>query len=73
MIRSMPTTSRLQQRYDQRLRHHVQRTGDVTIATDLGVPRSTARGWLGVAPTVVVCLDGADLTESELRQELGRG
>jgi hypothetical protein len=33
----------------------VQRTGDVTVATDLGVPRSTARGWLGAAPTVVVC------------------
>jgi len=46
MIRSMPTTGRPQQRYDHRLRHLVHRTGDVTIATDLGVPRSTARaGW----------------------------
>jgi len=70
MIRSMPTSARLQQRYDHRLRNLVQRTGDVTVATDLGVPRSTARGWLGAAPTVVVCLDGADLTEPELRQEL---
>ena len=42
----------------------------MTVATDLGVPRSTARGWLGAAPTVVVCLDGADLTEPELRQEV---
>ena len=41
----------------------VQRTGDVTVATDLGVPRSTARGWLGAAPTVVVGLDVADLSE----------
>src|SRR5437870_11614156 len=39
---SMPTTARPQQRYDHRLRNLVQRTGDVTIATDLGVPRSTA-------------------------------
>jgi putative transposase len=70
MIRSMPTTGRPQQRYDHRLRHLVHRTGDVTIATDLGVPRSTARGWLGAAPTVVVCLDVADLTEPELRQEV---
>ena len=31
------------QRYDHRLRHLVQRTGDVTLAMDLGVPRSTAR------------------------------
>jgi len=67
MIVAMPTMARRQQRYDHRLRNLVQRTGDVTVATDLGVPRSTARGWLG-GPTVVVCLDVADLTESELRQ-----
>src|SRR5712692_11421781 len=70
MITLMPTTARPQQRYDHRLRHLVHRTGDVTVATDLGVPRSTARGWLGAAPTVVVCLDVADLTEPELRQEV---
>jgi hypothetical protein len=63
----MPTTGRPQPRYDHRLRHVVH-TGDVTIATDLGVPRSAARGWLGAAPTVVVCLDLADLTEPELGQ-----
>jgi hypothetical protein len=49
MIISMPTTARPQQRYDHRLRNLVQRTGDVTVATDLGVPRSTARGWFGAA------------------------
>src|SRR6266849_6649429 len=65
MIRSMPTTARPQQRDDHRLRHLVHRTGDVTVATDLGVPRSTARGWLDKPPKVVVCLDGADLTEPE--------
>ena len=64
------TTARPQQRYDHRLRELVQRTGDLTIATDLGVPRSTARGWLGTAPTVVVSLEVADLTELELRQEV---
>ena len=69
MIASM-TTARSQQRYDHRFRHLVQRTGDVTVATDLGVPRSTARGWLGEAPTVVVCLDVVELTEPELRQEV---
>ena len=52
MIRSMPTTARTPQRYDHRLRNPVQRTGDVIVATDLGVSRSTARGWLGAAPTV---------------------
>ena len=42
----------------------------MTVATDLGVPPSTARGWLGAAPTVVLSLDVADLTEPELRQEV---
>ena len=64
------TTDRPQKRYDHRLRELVQRTGDLTIATDLGVPRSTTRGWLRTAPTVVVSLDVADLTELELRQEV---
>src|SRR5688572_19876785 len=66
----MPTTSRPQQRYDHRLRDLVQRTGDLTIATELGVPRSTARGWLREPPTVVVSLEVADFTEAELRQEI---
>jgi hypothetical protein len=70
MIIRMTSTSRPQQRYDHRLRDLVQRTGDLTIATDLGVPRSTARGWLGAAPTVVVSLEVANLTEPELRQEI---
>ena len=64
------TTARPQKRYDHRLRELVQRTGDLTIATDLGVPRSTAWGWLRTAPTVTVSLDVAKLTELELRQEL---
>ena len=64
------TTDRPQKRYDHRLRELVQRTRDLTIATDLGVPRSTTRGWLRTAPTVVVSLDVADLTELELRQEV---
>ena len=70
MIISMPTTARMQQRYDHRLRYLVQRTGDVTVASDLGVPRSMARGWLGTTPTVVIGLDVVDLTEPELRREI---
>jgi len=66
----MTTTGRHQQRYDHRLRDLVQRTGDATIATTLGVPRSTARGWLRTAPTVVVGLDVANLKTSELQQEV---
>jgi hypothetical protein len=70
MIISMPTIARSQQRYDHRLRNLVQRTGDVTVATDLRVPRSTERGWLAETPTVVVCLDVTELTEPELRLEV---
>jgi hypothetical protein len=70
MIIHMTTTARPQQRYDHRLRDLVQRTGDVTIATDLGVPRSTAGGWIGKAPNVVVSLDVTDLRASELQQEV---
>ena len=70
MIMSMPTAARVQQRYDHRLRNLVQRTGDVTIATDLGVPRSTARGWLGQGPKVVVSLEVTNLTAAELQQEV---
>ena len=66
----MPTMARQQQRYDHRLRNLIQRTGDVTVATELGVPRSTARGWLGEKPAVVVWLDVTELTEPELRQEV---
>src|SRR5256886_15420998 len=62
LFRSM-TTARPQQCYDHRLRELVHRTGDLTIATDLGVPPSTARGWLGTAPTVVVSLEVADRSE----------
>jgi hypothetical protein len=66
----MTTSSRLQRRYDHRLGDLVHRTGDLTIATDLGVPRSTARGWLAVPTRAVVSVDAADLTEQELRQEI---
>ena len=65
----MPTTARPQQRDDHRLRQLVQCTGDITVATDLGVPRSTARGWLRAAQTVV-SVDVADLTEPELLLEV---
>jgi len=54
MIIPMTITARPQQRYDHRLRNLVHRTGDVTIATDLGVPRGTARGGVGARKRVFV-------------------
>jgi hypothetical protein len=70
MIIPMTTTERPPQRYGHRLRDLVQRTRAVTIATDLGVPRSTARGWLSQAGKVVVSLDVTDLRTSELQREV---
>jgi putative transposase len=70
MITPMTTTGRAQRRYDHRLRDLVRRTGNATIATDLGVPRSTARGWLREAPKVVVSLDVTNLKTLELQQEI---
>ncbi len=72
MIVYMPSTARPQQRYDHRFRDLVRRTRNVTLATDHGVPRSTARGWLRRAPEIIVSLDVAALTEAELRQEILR-
>jgi len=70
MIILMTTSRRPQQCYDHRLRDLVHSTGDVTIATSVGVPRSTARDWLGKAPTVVVGVDVTNRTASELQQEV---
>jgi hypothetical protein len=69
MIVPMMTSGRHQRRYDHRLQDLVQRSGDVTIATNLGVPRSTARGWLK-PPKVVVSLDVTNRNTSELEQEI---
>jgi putative transposase len=66
----MTTTGRHQRRYDHRLRDLVQATGDVTIATNLGVPRSTARGWLREKLKGVVSLDVTNPKTSELQQEV---
>jgi hypothetical protein len=67
MIVRMTTTGRAQQHYDHRLRDLVQRTGELTIATDLGVRLSTARGWLVAGPTEVVSLKGNERTAQGLR------
>ena len=42
----------------------------MTIATDIGIPRSTTRGWLAKAPKGVVSLDMVDRGASELQHEV---
>jgi putative transposase len=66
----MTTSRRPQQRYDHRLRDLVHNMGNVTFATDLGVPRSTARGWLRKAPRVAVTMDVTNVKTLELQQEV---
>jgi hypothetical protein len=70
MIIRMTTSRRPQRRYDHRLRDLVHNTGDVAIATDLGVPRSTARGWLRKGPRVAVTMDVTNVKTLELQHEV---
>jgi hypothetical protein len=73
MIVRMTHRARPQQRYDHRLRDLVRRTGDVTFAVDLGVPRSTARGGLLGEPAGVVTLDGMHRTGISSRRSSSFG
>ena len=67
----MPTAPRQQYRtYDHRLRELVRETGDLRIASDLGVPRSTARSWLTGDQKAVVTLDVMDTRTLELQREV---
>jgi putative transposase len=66
----MPGQRRHQRSYDHRLRDLVRETGDLTLATERGVPRSTAVGWLRAEKRDIVTLDVLDQTESQLRAEV---
>ena len=52
--------------YDHRLVRLVQETGDPTIATRLGLPCSTAAGWVRRAPQAVVTDAELDATHADL-------
>jgi putative transposase len=60
---------RRQQVYDHRLVRLVQETGDASIATALGVPRSTVHGWLSRAPRPVTTAPGHDASVPQLLRE----
>ena len=66
----MPTTTRIQRRYDHRLRDLVQTTGDPELAIRHGVPRSTARGWRTKTTTEVVSLDVLEMDTIRLQHEV---
>ncbi len=66
----MTKATRAQRIYDHRLRNLVFSTGNIQLALDRGVPRSTAHGWVQTAPREVVSVDGLEHSVEELRNEL---
>ncbi len=58
--------------YDHRLRELVRRTGDVAVATSVGVPRTTAAGWLHGPSRPTVTVDLLSMTEQALQGEVLR-
>ena len=63
-------TTRIQRRYDHRLRDLVRSTGEIEHATRRGVPRSTARGWITSTHADLVTVDVFDLDVLGLQQEV---
>jgi hypothetical protein len=63
---------RPQKNYDHRLRDLVRRTQDVTLATRLGVPRSTAAGWLRQPDRTTVTVDVLSKDAENLQAEVIR-
>jgi transposase InsO family protein len=61
-----------QRAYEHRLRDLVRQTGDPGIAVRVGVPRSTAAGWLKAPPPPVLTIRNIDAAEEALRIEVCR-
>ena len=68
----MVATTRIQNRYDHRLRELVHKTQDVSCAVQYGVPRSTARSWLTAPSVQVVTADPLNMDALLLQQEVLR-
>lgn len=66
----MKTQTRTVRRYDHRLRDLVRSTGDIKHATRLGVPGSTARGWLRAKSDTVITSDVVTKEAKELQREV---
>ena len=64
--------ARSKKTYDHRLVELVRRTGDAAVATRLGVPRSTAAGWLNGSTRTVVTVDTVSMPAKELQAEVVR-
>ena len=68
----MADTTRIQKKYDHRLRQLIQNTGDLDLAVRYGVPRSTARGWLKQTHANVISIDVLNMDAASLQQEVLR-
>jgi hypothetical protein len=66
----MTSTIRTQQRYDHRLRDLVRSSGNINLATQLGVPRSTAHSWLTSSQVEIVTVDVFDMDILSLQKEV---
>ena len=66
----MEKATRPQRAYDHRLRQLVYATGDIQAALELGVPRSTACGWLRTVPRETVSICHVDHIADELLREV---
>ncbi len=66
----MTSTNRTQQRYDHRFRDLVRSSGNIKHATRLGVPRSTAYGWLTSNQAEIVTVDIFDMDILSLQKEV---
>ncbi len=69
----MNEPARLQRRYDHRLKELVRLTGDIRPVLEVGVPSSTARGWLQRSQAPIVSLPAAaEMLPEDLHRELVR-
>jgi hypothetical protein len=73
IVEAQVMTGRGSQRaYDHRLRELVRESGDPGIAVRLGVPRSTAAGWLKGSRSPVLAIHHIEAAEETLRIEVCR-
>ncbi len=66
----MPSTTLTRRKYDHRLRDLVRSAGDISHATQMGIPRSTAQGWLAANQTEVVTFEVANMDLILLQREV---
>ena len=66
----MTRETRTRRRYDHRLHGLVHATGNIGLAVQNGVPRSTAKDWLRRTTPNVVSIDIAAMPEDALREQV---